>query len=281
MVGKNDRGRTLYSSEDHKPAFTPGTRVRHKDSAQEMTTRDGAVEPGHQLCCWVDDQGQQHSAEFPANILEVSMSPDDANTFSTLENKVIWLHAKWAIYRQLYGTDEETVNLLNESACGFFGMYQSVLLDEVLLTLARLTDPVEQGKYENLTLEHLVQLAETRADRRLLPDVRALLAEVVTKCEPFRRHRMKRIAHTDLPTALKVVQNPLPDLSREMIEDALRSLRRLMLALRTGFGKDEMVYDRFTPTGDGKALLWCLRAAKAYRKHQLDGLVKPWEDGVL
>lgn len=50
------------------------------------------------------------------------------------------LHLKWLLFSQLY-EDEEIVDLPNESAPNFFGVCQSVFLDDLILSISRLTDP--------------------------------------------------------------------------------------------------------------------------------------------
>lgn len=73
--------------------------------------------------------------------------------------------AAWAlgIYRQLYGTSEARVDVLNQAASTFAYMLQDVLLDDIQLGLAKLGDRAyteinnkkTKTKLENLTLRYL------------------------------------------------------------------------------------------------------------------------------
>jgi len=53
--------------------------------------------------------------------------------FEKIKYQVVVLHSRWIIYRQLYGTSKERIELLNESAVEFFWIIQDVLWDEILL----------------------------------------------------------------------------------------------------------------------------------------------------
>jgi hypothetical protein len=66
-------------------------------------------------------------------------------------------------YRKLYGESAERVAFLNETAGFFFRVVQDVLWDDILLHIARLTDPPKQGVYENLTLLRLPSLIDDKA----------------------------------------------------------------------------------------------------------------------
>lgn len=51
-----------------------------------------------------------------------------ANIFEKLKSEVIWLHGQWIIYRQLFGTSEERINLLNDSAPFFSSLSTALYL---------------------------------------------------------------------------------------------------------------------------------------------------------
>jgi hypothetical protein len=89
-----------------------------------------------------------------------------SETWQFLHNEVTWLHGRWTMYRQLYGTSPERIELLNRVAPTFFGTIQAVQLDEIQLTLSRLADPVGTGQRRNLgDLRGQTQLPAPRARR--------------------------------------------------------------------------------------------------------------------
>jgi hypothetical protein len=82
---------------------------------------------------------------------------------------VIWLHGRWSMYEQLFGTSEARIDVLNKVAPTFFSTLQSVLLDEVQLTLSRLSDPERSGRRQNVTLETLMNAIAALPDPASVP----------------------------------------------------------------------------------------------------------------
>src|SRR5207249_4795011 len=78
--------------------------------------------------------------------------------YNALTNEVAWVHAKWSQYQQLYARSPERIAFLNEVAGPFFGVIQDALLEDVVLHLARLTDPPKSMGKDNLTLQRLPAL---------------------------------------------------------------------------------------------------------------------------
>ena len=78
-----------------------------------------------------------------------AFGPNMGPLYHALEDEVTWLHAKWLEYRKLFAKSKESVDFLNETARFFFRVVQDVLWDDVLLHIARLTDPAKQNRFEN------------------------------------------------------------------------------------------------------------------------------------
>jgi hypothetical protein len=100
------------------------------------------------------------------------MGPDLGPVYHELWNEVTWLHAKWNQYRQLFGHSRQRVELLNEVASHFFRIVQDALWDDVILHLARLTDPLRSRGKANLSLR---KLPEVISDATLKKDVGSLI----------------------------------------------------------------------------------------------------------
>ncbi|WP_407690639.1 AbiU2 domain-containing protein [Rhodocyclus tenuis] len=69
------------------------------------------------------------------------MGGEIGKVYSALWQEVAWINKKWNQYVELFGTSPERIELLNRAAPSFFRTFQDSLLDDVLLHLARLTDP--------------------------------------------------------------------------------------------------------------------------------------------
>lgn len=141
--------------------------------------------------------------------------------FKHLLNDVIWLHVKWRIYRQLYGTSAEHVELLNRTAPTFFSVAQEAILNDVLLAISRLTDPATCAGHENLSIARVFEAYEGNDRPNLVP----FLRELESACNRIRSRRNRRLAHRDLHTVGDSEALAALGLSRADIERALKSIR--------------------------------------------------------
>jgi hypothetical protein len=196
-------------------------------------------------------------SNIPLNISEV---------FEELKTEITWLHGRWIIYRQLFGHSEKRIDLLNECASTFFYIIQDMLLDAVQVSLSKMTDPAQTGNFENLSIDQLQQRVETHGDPQLATSLRKLRDKLHDKCQPFRMWRNKRLAHLDLTTAMQSSSNPLPGISRQMIEDSLGILREYMNTIERYYSKSETGYEHFIMSSDGDFLISVLKYGLRYEE---------------
>jgi AbiU2 len=193
--------------------------------------------------------------------------------FRELRSAVVWLHGHWIIYRQLYSKSSERVELLNESAGTFFSLLQNILMHDTVLAIARLTDRSEIRGRENLVLRQLVEKLDSSSYPDLMERLKVCLGAIDIKCEVFRTKRNRQVAHSDLMAALKVESDPLPGISRAMVEDALKAIREYMNEFENYFSNSTMAYECFSMQSDGEALIWQLKRAADYRDGVADGSI--------
>lgn len=186
--------------------------------------------------------------------------------FEKLKYEVNALHVKWIFYRQLYASKPEDIELLNRHGSNVFYMFQMQTLDEVCLIFSKLTDPNRQGSNENLSLKQLIVFANDNAEPEFAQELKRKFESVKEACETFRVLRNKRIAHADLTHGLGAASEPLPGISREYVESALRLLRELMNHFELHYRDSKTAYDMvIIPfTSDGNKLLKALRNAEKY-----------------
>ncbi|WP_460710567.1 AbiU2 domain-containing protein [Lysobacter terrae] len=180
-----------------------------------------------------------------------SMGQELGDSFYELYRELVELHIVWQQYRQLFGSDFDTVQLLNRSAGLFFKVVQDELWDSVLLGISRMTDPPATGRNKNLTIQSLPLLL---ADPVLAAEVQDLCSKAVTEAEFAREHRNKRIAHQDHNYLSNRSSNPLSGISRARVEDMLAALRAALNRLDNHFRDSTMMYEDFIDT-DGARLL--------------------------
>ena len=146
--------------------------------------------------------------------------------FSHLDEEVAQLFYRWKIFQQLFGSGTESLNLLNQSGSNVFAMLQGLTIDNVFLTLCRLTDPERIGSHKNLSIRYLLGRMETTLTDKVREDLHGQFTELEAATEKLRSHRSKRIAHLDLDHAVKPEE--LPPVEYGDLENALRLLESIM-----------------------------------------------------
>jgi hypothetical protein len=196
--------------------------------------------------------------------------PKIDDLWQAIDYEVTWLHARWAIYLQLYGTSPERVDILNRSARTFAYVLQNVLVDDIQLGLAKLGDRAGSGGRTNVTL---ATLAEKMPDSGTLTDeLCSLLDTYYAACKKVRKRRNKQIAHFDLETMLGS-EASLPGPSRKEIEQALDALRRFMNCIALHFTGTETLYELIVLPGDGESLIATLKKGLRYSELVRNGTI--------
>lgn len=203
--------------------------------------------------------------EVRAEHLE-TMGPRLGPVYHALWNEVLWLHAKWKEYKELYGEKPTRVDLLNRTAGLFFRIVQDALWEDALLHLARLTDPPCSAGKKNLTLLRLPLLVD---DDDLRGQLDTLLTQAQVKTAFARDWRNRHIAHRDLANALGKGAKPLTGASRNHVNEALRALAVALNRVNTFYLKSELVFDVITPMTGSVTLLRVLRDGLAAKERRL------------
>lgn len=197
--------------------------------------------------------------------------------WEAIDDETIWLHGRWIIYRQLFGTSPERIELLNASAELFFWIIGGALLSDVQLTLSKLADRPKTAGRQNLTLESLVADIDQLGDALLCKELRGILADFRDKCKDVIHRRNKQLVHFDRATLLVAKSSPLPGPSRREIEGALSVLRLFMNTLQRRFTASETAYAAFALETDGDMLLSLLQQGLRYQELAADEIVA-WND---
>ena len=135
------------------------------------------------------------NAKDTAPTRPVAVESEDARkTVRSFCEYVAWLKGIHDVYNQLFERDDAE-NLMRSTAAMFFADLNKIIIDYLLLAMARITDPPHTGKYENSTVANLI---ETIASP---PTVMEQLKELNRKLTAFRGHiapaRNKLVAHLD------------------------------------------------------------------------------------
>ncbi|MHA1280440.1 MAG: AbiU2 domain-containing protein [Candidatus Helarchaeota archaeon] len=207
---------------------------------------------------------------------EATQLPDELkHIFGKLENQVNWLYGRWAIYRQLFGISKLRIDLLNESAPTFFRVVQDVLMDYIQLTLSKLADPARtRGGEDNLCLETIYKQVKELKEHVLQSKLKKSLQNFKKKCEAFKVHRDKRIAHFDFNTMIKEKTKFLPRISRQMIENALNELSNFMNIVNTHFTSTETAYEYSIMKYESDTLVEWLKRGLRYEELWREGKIE-------
>ena len=209
----------------------------------------------------------------------MSVPVEISESWEFVHAEVVWLHGRWIVYRQLFGTNSERIDLTNWAAPTFFGFIQRVLVNDVQLTLAKLADPAKTQGRENATLESLVTLLEQVDVNAPVKRLKDKLKEYREDCEYIRQRRNKDIAHFDREVQLGEKAEILPNPSREEIETSLKSLRQFMNILFAHYENTQMAYEHFSMLNDGNTLMH--RLTQAHRYEQLEELGVISQEDIL
>ena len=189
------------------------------------------------------------------------LSIDSTKILEALKHHITELHAEWKTLQELFGVSEEQSDLLNKSAGGFFNTVYDTLIRDILLGVARLTDPLSTAGKDNLVLERLTLLPEVAADANLLAKVKTQLLTVKDHAAPIRDYRNKYLAHLDLAASLGLGPDVLPGIRRETIDAVLQSTADLFNIVQG----TTIVFKWTTIPGGPDVLLRRLKDAQSWR----------------
>lgn len=172
--------------------------------------------------------------------------------FYALWNEVSWLHLKWSEYLELYGDKPSRIDLMNRAAPLFFRIIQDTLWEDIILHLARLTDPPQSAGKDNLTVLRLKGFIK---DESAANNMCVLVEEAKRSTGFCRDWRNRRIAHRDLVLATGGIAEPLSLASREKVEEALIAIATIMNAVEQQHTSSITVFKPGSGPAGAKALI--------------------------
>lgn len=154
-------------------------------------------------------------SRYPSPIREI---------FPYIYGEVTELHALWQTYHHLFMESEARTNSFGKYLGGIAGYFQSLLQDELILAIVRLTDR-DSLSQKNLGLPSLCTACESwdaELGRALAPKLQALQTHVAA----MRQHRHKRLAHYDLNTSIGADRLPMVTLGH--IREAIEQMKQMV-----------------------------------------------------
>lgn len=187
------------------------------------------------------------------------------SVFECVNQSVIQLTFRWKIFCQLFDSGSDNIALLNASGAEVFGLFQRLVLGDVIMALSRLTDPASSGRNksdENANIKYLLLNATDYVDQDTNAELQASLARLEDHVKNLRVHRNKALAHADLWHTLE--PDTLPQVLYDDLEGAMKECRNLMSKLGKLLFARTCSYEVIIPFGrSGSDLLSYLRKAHA------------------
>jgi hypothetical protein len=183
------------------------------------------------------------------------MGQDLGSVFHALWEEVAWIHVKWREYCELFGTRPSRIDLLNEAAPLFFRIAQDALFEDILLHIARLTDPPESCGKKNLTIRSLGSFLERS---EISQELDTLLKVALEKADFCRDWRNRYIGHRDFKLALEQGAEALKPASRQKVKAVLVALAQVLNCVHIHYMQSETVFDRGNNPGGALELLYLI-----------------------
>lgn len=153
------------------------------------------------------------------------LGQDFGRLLNSLYNEISWLTFKWIEFRELYGTKESRIEIMNKTAPFFFSTIQKVLWENLLLGIARITDPPETRGKKNTTLRALGQHIQ---DGEFKIEFEKDISEILTESEFCRDWRNRWIAHMDYELSVnRDSAAPLKTANRLKLRTTLENIQAL------------------------------------------------------
>jgi hypothetical protein len=185
------------------------------------------------------------------------LGPTLGPLYHALYDEATWLHAKWQQYRILFAESSERIELLNDVAGFFFRVIQDVLWEDIILHIARLTDPPQSVGKDNLTLLRLTDAVEST----LSPEIAILVEQARVGTQFTKVWRNRHLAHRDLGLAVDDRATPLPGISRERVEHALAAIRSVLNKIQVHYWRTTVQFADVISHNDAEILVHYLKIA--------------------
>lgn len=184
-----------------------------------------------------------------------AMGQELGELYSALWQEVAWVHAKWEEHVVLFGTKESRVELLNRAAPRFARIVQDTIWEDVLLHIARLTDPPKSVGRENLTIQSLAPLVNDPVTRTKVTELVDAAKNATEFCRDWRN---RHLAHRDLRLALNRGAQPLREASRLGVWTALRSIVAALNAISVHYLDSTSMFEVGPGPGGALNLLYVI-----------------------
>lgn len=201
------------------------------------------------------------------------------NFFYEIYSQTVWLFVEWEQYKKLY-TKKETVEVLNKTASSYFALQQRIQWNNIILSIAKLTDNEGIPGKENLTyLKFPLYIKDENLKQKIKPELDKLRNER----EDIKNLRNKILAHNDLHYTLsndKKIEI-LNTVTLKKTETVLSQIENIFQKLYSHYFKAHMYFKDTLFTFDAGSLIYWLKNGlllEKIRREQTNYDPKFWEE---
>ncbi len=187
----------------------------------------------------------------------IDTSKDLRTILDRIYSEVSVLTFNWMTFKELFSSSQERLDLLQQCARSFFRVYREVLLDEILLSFSRLTDPPKSVKGARVSLRRLL-LHISNVDKGFLRKWTDSVSEIDQACSLFRVYRNNQLAHVNLQTVLNSDLHPLPDITVDQIDNALKLIQQSITQFSENVLNESYLFQPFIVVGGPVDLVNCI-----------------------
>jgi hypothetical protein len=196
--------------------------------------------------------GTTKSAEEVKNEQISIMGFELGSLYNLLYNETIWLHYKWVEFNELYGAGKTRLKIMNETAPFFFLIIQKTLWENILLGIARITDPPKTMNKKNITIQTIPEfIAEQK-----LKDTLTLKIEIIKEKTGYCRDwRNRWISHHDYDLKLNENARPLETADKKLVQESLEIITDFINILQNHFFKSTLYLKKISSNRGAFSLL--------------------------
>lgn len=200
------------------------------------------------------------------------MGNDLGSLFYYLFNEISTLTHKWNEFNELYGKKSSRVELLNKTAPLLFNIIQSMMWENLILGIAKLTDSAitGKGKYEkhNATLFKMTELIQ---DNKFGSEVKILVEDLKKKDAKFCRDwRNRKVAHADFELLInKHTAIPLELATKRQMQEVIDKIHSIYNLVERHFFNSSTMFSALSSERGALSLLYTIEKGHYFENDRI------------
>lgn len=189
-------------------------------------------------------------------------------SFEFLELELIKLIIKWEHFEQLFLGSTLRIELLMSVSAGFFYLTRESMLNDVIISMTRFSDPIFIGGKKNITIETLLSEVEEEGNTELFEELNEIFNNYKEAIKSVKEYRHTNFAHYGYEQNLSPKAYKLSAVTRQKIERSLQLLKEIFIIYRDKESHLATSYDNVNYSGNADNLIEHLAMAKRYLELQ-------------